>query len=280
MPAPLPMTAPLSLAPDVLLVESTYGNRRHPADDTAARLGEVIRQTTRRGGKVLMPTFAVGRAQALMLMLHRLRADGELPDDLPVYLDSPMAQEATAIYNAHRHLLRLSNAEARGFSEGVKPVHKPQDSARLMRLRGPAVILASSGMATGGRVLGHLAVLAPDPRNAIVFPGFQVPGSRGGRLVSGATEVKVMGQYVAVKAQVHHLEGLSGHADADGLIAWMRQMPTAPKQVMVVHGEPEASDALRIRIEDTLGWPARVPQAGECLRLGGPAAALRDANRR
>jgi metallo-beta-lactamase family protein len=202
-----------------------------------------------------------------------------LPDDLPIYLDSPMAQEATTIYTAHRDLLRLSNAEARGFSEGVKPVHKPQDSARLMRLRGPAVILASSGMATGGRVLGHLAVLAPDPRNAVVFPGFQVPGSRGGKLVRGATEIKVMGQYVAVKAQVHHLEGMSGHADADGLIAWMRQMPTAPKQVMVVHGEPEASDALRIRIEEQLGWPARVPQAGERLRLG-EKAPLRGANRR
>lgn len=279
MPPPLPLTAPLSLAPDLLVVESTYGNRQHPADHTVAHLGEIIRQTARRGGKVLIPTFAVGRAQALMLVLHRLRDEGAIPDDLPVFLDSPMAQEATAIYTAHRDLLRLSKAEARGFSEGVRPVHKPQDSAKLSRLRGQAVILSSSGMATGGRVLGHLAALAPDPRHAIVFPGFQVPGSRGARLVSGATEIKVMGRYVAVKAQVHHLEGLSGHADADGLLAWMRQMPTAPKQVMVVHGEPEASDALRIRIEDTLGWPARVPQAGECLRLQ-DLGTLRVANRR
>lgn len=282
MPAPRPMSAPLSLAPDLLLVESTYGNRLHPADNTAVRLGEVIRQTARRGGKVLVPTFAVGRAQALMLMLHRLRLAGELPDDLPVYLDSPMAQEATAIYTAHRDLLRLSNAEARSFSEGVKPVGKPQESARLDRLRGPAVILSSSGMATGGRVLGHLAALAPDPKNAIVFPGFQVPGSRGGKLVSGATDIKVMGRYVAVKAQVHHLEGLSGHADAQGLIDWMRQMPAPPKQVIVVHGEPEASDALRIRIEEALGWPARVPQAGERLRLADftDRAGLRGASRR
>jgi metallo-beta-lactamase family protein len=279
MPAPLPMTAPLGTAPDLLVVESTYGNRLHPADGTAARLGEIIRQTVRRNGKVLIPTFAVGRAQALMLVLHRLRDEGAIPDDLPVFLDSPMAQEATAIYTAHRDLLRLSKAEARGFSEGVKPVHKPQDSARLSRLRGPAVILSSSGMATGGRVLGHLAALAPDPRNAVVFPGFQVPGSRGARLVGGATEIKVMGRYVAVKAQVQHLEGFSGHADADGLIAWMRQMPTAPKQVLVVHGEPEASDALRIRIEDQLGWPARVPQAGERLRLQ-DLGAFRVANRR
>lgn len=269
LPAPLPMTAPLATAPDLLVVESTYGNRLHPADHTAARLDEIIRQTVERGGKVLIPTFAVGRAQTLMLLLHRLRAEGGLPEDLPVYLDSPMAQEATAIYAAHRHLLRLSKAEARGFSEGIKPVPKAQDSARLSHLRKPAVILSSSGMATGGRVLGHLAALAPDPRNAIVFPGYQVPGSRGGKLVRGAKEIKVMGQYVAVNAPVHHLEGLSGHADADGLIAWMRQMPTAPRQVMVVHGEPEASDALRIRIQESLGWPARVPQVGERLRLGG-----------
>jgi metallo-beta-lactamase family protein len=228
-------------------------------------LGEIIRHTVHRGGSVLIPTFAVGRAQALTLLLHRLRQAGELPDRLPVYLDSPMALEATEIHARHQDLLRLSAPDARALSEGVRPVRTPRESTRLDHLRQPAVILSSSGMATGGRVLGHLAALAPDPRHAIVFPGFQVPGSRGGKLVTGAREIKVMGRYVAVNAEVHHLEGLSGHADAAGLIDWMRRLPLPPRRVVVVHGEPEASDALRIRIQESLGWSSRVPQAGERL---------------
>ncbi len=250
---------------DVLLVESTYGDRLHTTEDSQARLGEIIRQTVHRGGKVLIPTFAVGRAQALMTVLQRLRRAGEIPADLPVYLDSPMAQRATLVYNSHRKLMRLSAAEARQMGDKVHLVQTPQESQRLSRQRWPSVILSSSGMATGGRVLQHLAALAPNPHNAVVFPGFQVGGSRGDKLVHGAHEVKIQGQYVAVKAEVHHLEGFSGHADADGLMQWLRKLPHAPGQVLVVHGEPAASDALRLRIEETLGWPARVPQHGEVL---------------
>lgn len=268
MPPPQVPPTPATGTLDLLLIESTYGDRLHPHDDVAARLGEIIRHTVRRGGSVLIPTFAVGRAQALTLLLHRLRQAGELPDGLPVYLDSPMALEATEIHTRHEALLRLSAAETRALSQGIRAVRTPRESARIDHLRRPAVILSSSGMATGGRVLGHLAALAPDPRHAIVFPGFQVPGSRGGKLVTGAREIKVMGRYVAVKAEVHHLEGLSGHADAEGLIAWLRCLPQVPRRVAVVHGEPEASDALRQRIEEALGWrPVRVPQAGERLTL-------------
>ncbi|MFM2053333.1 MAG: hypothetical protein RL456_1370 [Pseudomonadota bacterium] len=282
MPPPGPMRSPLSQAPDLLVVESTYGQRRHPADDVAARLGAIVRETVARGGTVLVPTFAVGRAQAMMVILQRLRRAGEIPPDLPIFLDSPMAQRATEIHLQHRALMRLSAAEARQMADGVRMVERAQDSARLARRPRPAVILSSNGMATGGRVLSHLAALAPDPRHTIVFPGFQVPGSRGGRLVDGAPEVKVMGRMVPVHASVHHLDGLSGHADADGLIAWMRTMPAAPRQVIVVHGEPEAADAMRLRIRDELGWPARVPQPGERLALSPEPGerAIRGASRR
>jgi len=162
-----------------VLVESTYGNRLHPTDNMQQRLGEIIRRTIHRGGKVLLPTFAVGRAQALMLVLQRLRAAGDIPEDLPIYLDSPMAQEATEIYLRHRKLLRLNASEARSLCDGVTAVVTPKQSQALVAQRWPAVILSASGMATGGRVLHHLSALAPQPRNAVVFPGFQVPGSRG-----------------------------------------------------------------------------------------------------
>lgn len=265
MPAPLPPHP----GSDVLLIESTYGNRLHVREDTQQRLGDIIRQTIHRGGKVLLPTFAVGRAQMLMLMLQRLRAAGEIPADLPIYLDSPMAQEATRIHLHHGRLLRLDAAELSRLCDGVTAVVSPKESEALIRRRWPAVILSSSGMATGGRVLFHLAALAPDPRHHIVFPGFQVAGSRGARLVGGAREVKIHGRYVAVKAQVSHLEGLSGHADRQGLLDWMGRLPGAPRQVFVVHGEPEAADALRIAIEERFGWATRVPQHGERFSLEG-----------
>jgi metallo-beta-lactamase family protein len=245
---------------DVLLVESTYGNRNHPPNDADARLGQIIRDTVGRGGRVLLPSFAVGRAQALLHSLQALRAAGQIPQDMPVYLDSPMAIQATALYQRHRRLMRITSREASGLSDGVTMVTTPQQSERLTRARYPCVIISASGMATGGRVLHHLKTMAPDPRNHIAFPGFQVAGTRGGKLVGGASEVKIHGEYVPVRAEVSQIEGFSGHADADGLMAWMRGFETAPRQTFVVHGEPEAADTLRLRIKDELMWKVQVPE--------------------
>lgn len=260
------MPAPQRVAgADVLLVESTYGNRRHPPENVQERLGAIIRATVRRGGTVLMPTFAVGRAQALLLVLQRLKAAGEIPADLPLFLDSPMATTATALYQRHRKLLRIPAREAGTLTEDVTLVAGPKDSERLTRMRWPKVVLAASGMATGGRVLYHLKALAPNPRNHIVFPGFQVGGTRGATLVGGAREVKIHGEYVAVKAEVSHLEGFSGHADADGVLDWLRGFEAPPERCFVVHGEPAAADALRLRIQDELGWRVSVPEHGATL---------------
>jgi metallo-beta-lactamase family protein len=245
---------------DVLLVESTYGNRNHPPNDADARLGQIIRDTVGRGGRVLLPSFAVGRAQALLHSLQDLRAAGQIPRDMPVYLDSPMAIQATALYQRHRRLMRITSREASGLSDGVTMVTTPQQSERLTRASYPCVIISASGMATGGRVLHHLKAMAPNPRNHIAFPGFQVAGTRGGKLVGGAAEVKIHGEYVPVKAEVSQIEGFSGHADANGLMAWMRGFETAPRQTFVVHGEPEAADALRLRIKDELAWTVQVPE--------------------
>ena len=247
---------------DVLLIESTYGNRRHPDEDVQARLAEIIRATTRRGGSVLLPSFAIGRAQALLLVLQRLRAAGEIASELPIFLDSPMATTATALYQRHRRLLRIAGPEAATLADGVTLVATPAESERLTRSRGPKVVISASGMATGGRVLYHLKAMAPNPRNAIVFPGFQVGGTRGAALIGGAREIKIHGEYIAVKAEVSHLEGFSGHADAQGLMDWLRGLRTPPERTFVVHGEPDAADTLRLRIQDELGWRVSVPDHG------------------
>jgi metallo-beta-lactamase family protein len=247
---------------DVLLIESTYGNRLHQSDNFQSRFGEIIRETLKRKGTILLPAFAVGRAQTLMLLLRRLKTLGEIPAHLPVYLDSPMATRATAIYLRHRKLLKISANEAKESTEGVTFIATPKESLALVRSDQPKVIISASGMATGGRVLSHLVKIAPNPRHSIVVAGYQVPGTRGATLVSGAKVVKIYGQYVEINAQVTQLEGFSGHADAQGLMNWMKAFQRPPSHTFIVHGEPDASDALRMRIKDELGWSVSSPEQG------------------
>lgn len=255
-------------AADVVLIESTYGNRLHPAQDAQAHLGQILRNTFKRGGSVLLPSFAVGRAQALLLLLQRLRNAGELPLDVPIWLDSPMAELATELTVKHAKLLRISASEAGSLTDRVHYVTKQAQSlklaASLAQARAkPSIVISASGMATGGRVLNYIEALAPQARHHIAFPGFQAGGTRGARMVSGEREIKIRGRWVPVSAEVSQLDGLSGHADADGLLQWLRALPRPPEQVYVVHGEPAAADALRSRIQDELGWAVRVPQHGE-----------------
>jgi metallo-beta-lactamase family protein len=250
-------------AADVLLVESTYGNRDHTGEDVSERLAEIVNRTVRGGGSVLLPTFAVGRAQALLLLLQRLKRAGRIPARLPIVLDSPMAQEATELYRRHADALRVPRREALSLADGVRIISTGAQSQRLAATRVPMVVLSASGMATGGRVLHHLKAMLPDPRHHVVFAGFQVGGSRGARLVAGEREVKIHGEMVPVRAAVSQLLGLSGHADRGELLAWMARIRRPPEQTFVVHGEPEAADALRCEIQNLLGWRVRVPQHGE-----------------
>jgi metallo-beta-lactamase family protein len=248
---------------DVLLVESTYGNREHVAEDTAAQLAALVNHTVQRGGSVLLPSFAVGRAQALLLLLQRMKRAGQIPERLPIVLDSPMAQQATALYRQHAAELRVPRREALALAEGVRLITTGAQSRRLAASRVPMVLLSASGMATGGRVLHHLKALLPEPRHAVVFAGFQVGGSRGARLVAGEREVKIHGEMVPVRATVSQLQGLSGHADRHELLAWLGHLRQPPAQTFVVHGEPAAADTLRSAIQDHLGWAVRVPGHGE-----------------
>jgi metallo-beta-lactamase family protein len=250
MPPPTNVTAA-----DIVIVESTYGNRRHPAEDTAERLAGIVRETASRGGMVLIPSFAVGRAQSLLLCIGRLLREERIPK-LPVFLDSPMASRATLVYKKHANELHIGAEDLRALLGCAKHVSTPDESKAISRLQYPAIVIAGSGMATGGRILHHLKVFAPDARSHIVFPGFQVPGTRGAKLVAGDRTIKIHGAYVQVNAQVSQLESLSGHADADEVIRWLSRLRKPPQQVFVVHGERDASDALRMRIRDELGWPA------------------------
>jgi metallo-beta-lactamase family protein len=270
------MHAPQAPGPaDLLVVESTYGDRRHAAIDPEAELGAVVARVAARGGVVVIPAFAVGRAQALLHSLSRLKASGAIPRALPVYLNSPMADHATQLYARFPHAHRLSSADTRALHDSATVVTTAEQSKALNRRHGPMVILSASGMATGGRVIHHLVAFAPDPRNAIVLAGFQAGGTRGARLAAGDATIRIFGEDVPVRAEVVQLGASSAHADADGLLAWLRSAPEAPKRVFVTHGEPAAADALRLRIERELGWPATVPdwlQAVDLHAMAGRAA--------
>ena len=249
-------------AADVVLCESTYGNRLHPREDLLAELGPALARAAARGGTVVVPVFAVGRAQAVLLAIARLKARGDMPRGVPVFLDSPMAVHTTALYEHHLGEHRLSAAQCREMESTAQMVTSVEQSKAIAQRRGPKIILAASGMATGGRVLHHLTQHLGDHRAMVVLAGYQAPGTRGARLAQGETSLRIFGQQWQVRAEVVQLAAGSAHADADQLMAWLRAMPEAPRRAFVTHGEMEAADTMRLRIEGELGWPALVPEHG------------------
>lgn len=261
MYAPLPVSEA-----DWLVVESTYGDRHHADADPAEALAAIVRDTAARGGAVVIPSFAVGRAQTILLLLGRARAAGLIPD-IPTFLDSPMARDATELIGRHADEVRVSAEEWHALTSHVTIVNGVEESKAIDRRFGPMIVVSASGMATGGRVLHHLKVFAPDHRNTILFAGYQAAGTRGRAMVDGADRIRVHGRDVDVRARVRLLDGLSAHADADELIAWMRAFRRPPRETFVTHGEPIASDALRFRVQDQLGWSCRVPEHLESVEL-------------
>jgi metallo-beta-lactamase family protein len=259
-PAPLP-------AAETIVVESTYGDRRHPAEETGAVLAGLVRDTVARGGVLIVPSFAVGRTQHVLHLLAEARAAGQVPD-VPIYLDSPMAIDATELYQRHRAEHRLTPAQCRAMSAGVRFAHTPDDSKAIDRAIGPMVIISASGMATGGRVLFHLQRFLPDPRTTVLLVGFQTAGTRGRSLLDGADELKIHGQYVKVAARIVNIEGLSAHADYAELGDWLAASRLHPRRVFVTHGEPSAADAMRRRLHERFGWDAVVPDDGSVVTLG------------
>jgi metallo-beta-lactamase family protein len=249
-------------AADAVVVESTYGDREHPEEDTLAELGPALQRVAARGGTAVVPVFAVGRAQEILHAIVLLKANGVLPHSLPVYLDSPMAIHTTGLYDQHLGEHRLTAAQCRDMEHVAKMTRTVDESKAIAQQHGPKVILSASGMATGGRVLHHLAQYLGHHRNMVVLTGYQAPGTRGDTLARGNKTVRIHGQDVAVRAEVVQLQSASAHADASQLMDWLRAMPHPPHRVFVTHGEAGASDALRQRIEHELGWRALVPEHG------------------
>ena len=210
-----------------VVIESTYGDRRHPTVDAETELAGLVNRAVQRGGVTVIPSFAVGRAQVLLHLIARLKARGAIAD-VPVFLNSPMATDVTHIYVSHGGEHRLTAEECKAMCTAARFVNSIDESKSLNRLTGPAIIVSASGMATGGRVLHHLKAFAPDERNLILFAGHQVAGTRGAALVGGADEVKIHGQWIPVRAEIAQLQSLSAHADRDQLVAWLKSAASLP----------------------------------------------------
>ncbi|HEX2654331.1 MAG TPA: MBL fold metallo-hydrolase [Xanthobacteraceae bacterium] len=251
---------------DHLIVESTYGNRRHDQADPAQALAEIVSATIAHGGTVIIPAFAVGRAQSLLFYLQQLKSKGQLAN-VPIFLDSPMAQDASELFCKDSSDHKLSADKCRHACAVAHYVQTAEESKALTANPIPKVIISASGMATGGRVLHHLKHYASDPKNTILFAGFQAGGTRGAAMLAGADVIKIHGQYVPVRAQVKNLNMLSAHADSDEIIHWLEGFKQPPRMTFITHGEPDAADALRHRIQEKLGWLCTVPDQGQKVEL-------------
>ncbi len=255
---------------DALVLESTYGDRLHPpADQTERELAEVVRRTIDRGGRLLVPAFAVGRTQELVATLHALLERGAIPD-VPMYVDSPMAREATATYKRHPECFDAETAAAFANGQGapfgfarLRYVATPQESRTLNDLATPCIIIAASGMCEGGRILHHLRHGLPEARNTVLFVGFQGEGTLGRRLREGAETVNIFGEPVTRRAEVAGLDGFSAHADQGEILAWVARIDPAPRVIFLVHGEPAPAEALAARLRDTAQATVHVPVPGE-----------------
>lgn len=257
---------------DYLLVESTYGDRQHDNEDPKSRLADIINRTTDRGGKVIIPAFAVGRTQLVIYYIRELEDEGRIPV-LPVAVDSPMAVSATRLYVRHKedHDLDMQKLDAAHrnaiATRNFHMVENRGGSKALDAQGGPGIIISASGMATGGRILHHLAHYLPDPNCTVVFVGYQAQGTRGQRLERGEKEIKIHGEMIPVNASIESIGSLSAHADSVEIMRWLSGFKEPPRQTYIVHGEPEAAEALRQRISKELGWNVTVPSYKQTVEL-------------
>ena len=251
---------------DFLVVESTYGDRLHQKMDAGEVLAKIIADTARAGGSILIPAFAVGRAQMILHMLEQLKSAGHLPS-IPVYLNSPMAVKATELFHRCHEKHRLTQEDCQRIDAMTHYVRTVEESIALANSKYPAIIVSASGMGSGGRVLHHLKHMLPNHRNTVLFAGYQAAGTRGEKIVHGATSIKIHGEDIPVKARICHFDAFSAHADGHQIIEWLRSIKTPPKKVFVTHGEPESASAMTRKIHDRLGWKAYVPDYGEQVEL-------------
>jgi metallo-beta-lactamase family protein len=249
-----------------VVMESTYGDRDHTSEDPVEVLATIARETLGRGGVLMVPSFAVGRAQTLALALHRLKLEGRIPH-VPMFLNSPMAVEVSDVHLQHVGELRPTDGEMEAALRSLEPVSSVDESRALNRRRGPMVIVAGAGMLTGGRILHHLLAFGDDPRNTLLLVGFQAEGTRGRDLIRGRRTLRIHGKDVELRCAIETKDLFSGHADRTGLLEWLRTGPPPEEGVVLVHGEPGAADSLRRQIRRELGWPVQVAEEGRRLEL-------------
>src|SRR6476661_2633574 len=257
----LPDPVPINRA-DILLVESTYGDRLHEPDDDGHQLETIVNASVQRGGKLIVPSFAIGRVEEVVYWLKRLEDEKRVPV-LPVYIDSPMAAQAMNFYAQRADELDPDmQKRERGVcifcTSRMTTVSSVQQSIDLVASHQPAIVIASSGMATGGRVLYHLAAGLPDPRNTVIFVGYQAAGTRGRSLVDGAKTVRIKGRDIPVAATIEHVDSMSAHADAGEILRWLSGFVAPPARTFLVHGEPTALEALRDRVTQEKQWPVHI----------------------
>jgi metallo-beta-lactamase family protein len=252
---------------DYLVLESTYGNRLHEREDPKVKLAAIINKTAERKGIVLIPVFAVGRAQELLYYIHLLKVSGTISNDIPVYLNSPMAVDATAIFNHYRGEHRLTPEQSSALCHTAHMVNSIDESKRLNEAKGPMIILSASGMASGGRVVHHLKAFVPNSNNTILFVGFQAAGTRGAAMLDGVESIKIHGEYMPIRADVDFISNMSAHADYDEIICWLGGFEEPPKKTFITHGEPVAADAMRLHIEEQLHWQVAMPEYLETVVL-------------
>lgn len=245
---------------DYLLVESTYGDRLHDKQDPTDDIEKIVNETAARGGTVIIPAFAVGRAQSIMYYIHRLKTENRIPANMPVYLDSPMASNVSDLLCKHLNDHRMPRGLCMDVCGIAKYTRTPAESKAINQTNNiPKIIISASGMATGGRVLHHLKHYIGDPRNTVLLAGYQAAGTRGDRLVRGEKEIKIHGQMWPVRAQIVRMDNMSAHADYSEILKWMEGFTSQPRKIFVTHGEPEAAKSMRDKIEEKFGWDAIVP---------------------
>jgi metallo-beta-lactamase family protein len=243
---------------DWLILESTYGNRIHPKEDPVQKLGAIIRSTAKRGGSIIIPSFAVGRTQVVLWIIHELKKRGEIPD-IPVFLDSPMAQDVTDLLFKYKNEHTLSKEECQALCKTAHYIQSVDESKQLHQTPYPKIIIAGSGMVEGGRVLHHIKFFGPNPINTIVFVGYQATMTRGERILRGEKEVKIHGTMVPIRCHVESLESLSSHADYEETLEWLKHFTSTPRGVFLNHGEEKGMEAFKQAIEEELGFKVIIP---------------------
>lgn len=247
---------------DILFIESTYGDRLHPKTDPGKKLSEVIKQTMDKQGTLIIPSFAVERAQLLMYLLWQLREKGQIPS-VQIIMDSPMSAKVLDLFNRHYEWHKLSRSDCEAMSREVRVVQSYEETWEIIEEDQPKIVIAGSGMVTGGRVLTYLQQYIDRPQTTVLLAGFQAEGTRGRQLLEGCREIKFYGKYHPVKATIESIQSLSAHADQSELLEWVNDIPGTPDRVYITHGEPQASDMLRVKLKDKKGWEAVIPELFE-----------------